>query len=489
MPVNTNNSTQYTLSDADRQALLEYLSKQKVSQSDAIKNALTSMGKDAAKDYGKYYLLSGGSPVATASEASQAAWNAGAGLGGLAPDAASATEASQAAWNAGAMGTEPASESLLGAAAPYLGGATALYGAYNTGKALQNGGKGIRSGMGTLGAGVGTILAPGLGTVVGAGVGNALGYGMDKLGLYHTSTKQRRKQRRNKLANDASNSWNAFASGENDAATQAEVKANMEKANAATADDYVGWWDDPNTEQNEWTWVNKKTPKSGFKQNDPNYQATLGSGDIMWMPTFFENIPEWANLSMEQRDKIANKALELGRAKEGGIKGNAGDLDISKDLWKGELGDYAKEVVGNNTSSNTSSNTTGDSTVANNTLTTTSTGRPIGVVGSIFYPGDGSKPIYIGNYNNANAVKQQLALAQANADLKRGNGWGNVATAFLAPYLGLGDFGKKDDNKKKDTGSIMTALLGGGGDNVSSGSSILDADLTGDIFGLGKSLF
>ena len=107
---------------------------------------------------------------------------------------------------------------------------------------------------------------------------------------------------------------------------------------------------------------------------------------------------------------------------------------------------------------NTSGNTSGFAT-----LTYGQQGYPIGVVGNIFFPGDGSKPIYIGNYNK----DKNISLANTLSKLKneRQNAYGNVAKNFLAAYLGLDG---KDDNKKKEVnnGLDWSQLFGSSNKNT-----------------------
>lgn len=470
------------------QQFQDYMNSQRTSPSDVIKRTIQDEAKNYVKGQAKDYVKG------QAKQYLGGLFGIGAGAGGsqLLPESAStgtvASTATSAVPEVTASTASTTGENLLpgtiesNAFTNLAGALAAAYGGYNSLKGLGKDGEDIRTNNAITGAGIGTMIAPGLGTVAGGAIGNATGYLADKFAhtknpivkagiamlnpisaiqgaLFHKTTAQRRAERRNKLAKDENNSWNVFANQASDSATQQEIKNNMEKAYANTADDYVGWYDDPNTANNEWTWVNKKSPEKGFKQNDINYQKSLGSGDIMWMPTFFENIPEWANLSMEQRDKIADKALQLGTSTERGIRGNAGDLDISKDLWKGELGDYAKQVIGGTDDSESGSAKMGSSEEAKtDALSTTNSGRPIGVVGSIFYPGDGSAPVYIGNYGNANAINNQLEQAKILAGLNKDNSYSNVFNAFMAPFMASPE--KKEDHpqKKNSTSDLMSYI-------------------------------
>lgn len=73
---------------------------------------------------------------------------------------------------------------------PYAGPLMAASGFYDGIRAWENGGKGIRGAGAQLGAGIGTMIMPGVGTAAGAAIGNALGYGLDKLGMFHKTTRQ-----------------------------------------------------------------------------------------------------------------------------------------------------------------------------------------------------------------------------------------------------------------------------------------------------------
>lgn len=462
------------------QQFQDYMNSQRTSPSDVIKktiqdeakNYVKGQVKDYAKSKAKDYLGSFFGGTGAAAGGSQ-----------LLPESASTATSAVPEVTATTAGENVLPGLMESNALTNIGGAlAAAYGGYNSLKGLGKDGENIRTNNAITGAGIGTMIAPGIGTAAGAAIGNATGYLADKFAhtknpivkagiamlnpisaiegaLFHKTTAQRRAERRDKLAKDENNSWNVFANKENDAATQEEIKRNMDKAYANTADDYVGWYDDPNTANNEWTWVNKKSPEKGFKQNDINYQKTLGSGDVMWMPTFFENIPEWANLSMEQRDKIADKALQLGTSTEKGIRGNAGDLDISKDLWKGELGDYAKQVIGETDESESGSAKMGSSEEAKtDALSTTNSGRPIGVVGSIFYPGDGSAPVYIGNYNRASQINNQLRQAEIMQRLGQQNSYSDVFNAFMAPFMASPEKKEEQPQKKNSTSDLMSYI-------------------------------
>lgn len=347
------------------------------------------------------------------------------------------------------------------------GAIAAAKGAYDTASSLDDGGKGLRSANSTLGGGAGMIIGGPLGAGIGAAIGNATGYLADKWDqdsnilkragiavlnpvsalqgmLVDKNTKQHQQFRRDRLSEQEDNSYRNFAELNNNSSTQRQVSKNLEKAYQNTDDDYVGWYDDPNTTENEWAWVNKKTPSDNFQQNNINYQKTLGAGDIMWMPDFFENIPEWANLTMEQRDKIADKAIKLGTSQNGGLYGNKGDIDINDDIWKGELGEYAKQVIDGTDDSNSGSNMVTGKTNALSEIN----GRPIGVVGNIFYPGNGEPPVYIGNYNRASAIDNQIARARVMAGLNKSNAYADIFNDFAAPFLA-------NDKKEKEPANLL----------------------------------
>lgn len=87
-------------------------------------------------------------------------------------------------------GVNVASAAGYKGAGAYAGPLMAAKGAYDTFGSWQHGGQGIRGSAAELGAGIGTMVAPGVGTLAGALIGNAAGYGLDKLGLFHKTTRQ-----------------------------------------------------------------------------------------------------------------------------------------------------------------------------------------------------------------------------------------------------------------------------------------------------------
>lgn len=107
--------------------------------------------------------------------------------------------------------------------------------------------------------------------------------------------------------------------------SSADIDALLAKAKGATADDYRGWWDDPDTEQNDWAWVNKLSKGAGTKHNAEGF-ATLGAGDVIHNPWFHENFEGWGNQSWDVRSQIAEEALRTGNP-----FGNKGNIDFRPD--------------------------------------------------------------------------------------------------------------------------------------------------------------
>lgn len=147
---------------------------------------LTPVLSQGMSSLGEYLYDSAGSAIGSAAPqvASTVAQTAPVAAEGLGLGAASAPygfltdgagTAIGTAADATAAGTVGA-ESFLGSAAPWLGAAGAVYGAYNYAKDFgeHTALSGALAGA-TTGAGIGTMILPGVGTLVGAGIGGAVG--------------------------------------------------------------------------------------------------------------------------------------------------------------------------------------------------------------------------------------------------------------------------------------------------------------------------
>lgn len=152
---------------------------------------------------------------------------------------------------------------------------------------------------------------------------------LGNFGLMEFSTKEKQRERSNMLA--ANNpGWAEHVALEADEGHASALEALMAKGRGETADDYVGWYDDPDTAKNDWLWINKIAPQEGDAdfRHDSDYFSKLGSGDVMWMPWFSENFGEdWHKTSWEARDKVAKALLEGGNpyGREGNIDFNPND--------------------------------------------------------------------------------------------------------------------------------------------------------------------
>lgn len=175
-----------------------------------------------------------------------------------------------------------------------------------------------------LGAELGSLAGP-AGVVPGAVIGGVVGAGAGVYNTFfgHETTQERQQKRASALAEKDPTFARYLNIAQNNGA---EIDQINQRAHAATPPDYKGWWDDPDTPGVEWIWVNKLKPEStgGEVKHDSQYFSTLGSGDVMWHPWFFENVPGWGDLSFEERDQIASWALQNGNP-----HGNAGNIDFN----------------------------------------------------------------------------------------------------------------------------------------------------------------
>lgn len=187
--------------------------------------------------------------------------------------------------------TPGASEGLLTSAAPYLGGAAALYGGYNLAKNFGHEGLagGAISGAGT-GAGIGTMILPGPGTAVGAGVGALLGAG---LSLFDRKTTKQIEQDRWKGLNGGTSADAAF------------------QANHPTGD--TGVWQTGEFAGKKWNFEDAKT----LAEKDPTqFRHVYGNYDT------FGN--DWSKYSPDQQNKIVSGLLNAGL-----YKSDHGDIIIT----------------------------------------------------------------------------------------------------------------------------------------------------------------
>jgi hypothetical protein len=129
------------------------------------------------------------------------------------------------------------------------------------------------------------------------------------------STKQYQQERIDKLLKTDPTFAKEYA---NRDAIKATVLGDQARASAATPADFRGFWDDPNTPQQEKIWLNKTG-------NIKDY-STLGGSDVAGMPWFKENIKGFSDKSLDERIKIADRALASGTA-----FGNKGNIDFKVD--------------------------------------------------------------------------------------------------------------------------------------------------------------
>jgi hypothetical protein len=186
------------------------------------------------------------------------------------------------ALNVASGGVNVASAAGYTSAAPYAGPLMAASGLYDGVRAWERGGEGIRGAGAQLGAGIGTILAPGIGTVIGGVAGNALGYGLDKLGLFHKTTRQVAQEHTEDL----------LKAGQDDAAYQSDVQGMREQFNAAPPD--------------------PSKPFAGkYSSWDEYKKAGLEAGDLTGV---YGNLkafgPEWANLTFDQRKAVTQGIID-----------------------------------------------------------------------------------------------------------------------------------------------------------------------------------
>ena len=273
---------------------------------------------------GGYWALNGGNSLA-ASEAANAAWNAGATSASNALNSGLAsTEAANAAWNAGATqaggglaaGTTPAT-STLASIAPYAGLAGAALGTYGMHNALKSGDKksGALSGLalgGCLAAASPLLLGTG---PVGWGVlgAAALGGGLGGYGLTSIAgSKNRWKEeqgRVGKLADKGVTGWK-------------ELQATMPKLTKGRSKGELVSIEEANKA------AGKHSNVDFAKTRDTKY---LKPEDIWGYSTFGEKFGnDWlGKFSEKQRRETAQQLLDAGAVSEG-----RGQIKVDWDKYK-----------------------------------------------------------------------------------------------------------------------------------------------------------
>ena len=192
--------------------------------------------------------------------------------------------------NAMGMGAGPLSAIATGT---YLGGKS-LYDQFITGEE-------DKSAQGKAGRGQAAISTGGLSEV-------ARLFGIGGLADRKT-TKEYQQERRLRLAEE-----NPLYA---DYLTRSEQFADSNRINQALAQEstpagFKGYWDNPETEENDMIWVNKQI-KSPDRWNE-EFFGSLGSGDVLHNMWFYENVPGYGDMSMQEKAAIADKALASGTA-------------------------------------------------------------------------------------------------------------------------------------------------------------------------------
>lgn len=228
--------------------------------------------------------------------------------------------------------------SMLGSAAPYLGGAQAAYGGYKTINALQNGGTGLRSGMTNLGAGVGTMILPGVGTAIGAAAGNAFGYGLKGNGWKNKAV----------LAAMGPIGWTALAA--KAAGVPIIHKTTGQRQIEATGDflkqgkDDATWQNYVQGMRGNYGTPGAKPKGNAFHGGDyatwEDYQkAGLDAADLTGVAGNLKTYgPQWSHLTDDQRRQITQANINSGVYKSS--KGDVGitDANIAKQNYDNVLG-------------------------------------------------------------------------------------------------------------------------------------------------------
>lgn len=264
------------------------------------------------------------------------AYTVGGGLLGQGATWLASKGAESMGWGAAKGTTTGATTGATGSSA-VGGGAGGVTGTESTGGLLGNGGFSLGSVVPAAGAALGAYLMADSANDIYKGKGTStksdIAWGINPLTAWaywpakfgglldHKSTKDYQKERQKALAK-ADPAYAKVRSILDDDSQQAIVKAAMDKAYAATDEGYRGWYDDPTTEQNDWTWVNKLSEGKHVKHNAEGF-ATLGAGDVINNPWFFENIPGWGDAAWETKAQIAEDAL-----RQGNPYGNKGFIDF-----------------------------------------------------------------------------------------------------------------------------------------------------------------
>jgi len=190
------------------------------------------------------------------------------------------------------VGAALGSETAADFAAPLM----AAKGAYDMYGAFQRGGEGIRTSGTELGAGIGTMILPGVGTLIGAGAGNLLGYGLDKLGLFHKTTRQVAQEHTGDLLKAS-----------DDPRYQTYVQGMREQYNAAPPD------------------PSKPFHGGQYGSFDEYKAAGLDPNDLTGVYGNLKTFgPEWANLTQEQRVAVTKGLIDAGL-----YESNKGEVEIT----------------------------------------------------------------------------------------------------------------------------------------------------------------
>lgn len=326
-----------------------------------VANYAVNKGVEAGVDYAAGTSTATGPTVA---EGAEAGWPAdvmaeGYGVG----------EGGTGAAGAGASETGGVS---VGQAAGAIGAAK---GAYDTYQGWEHGGAGMRTGLTTMGAGIGSMIMPGLGTAAGAAMGNAIGYGIKKKGwgnggwkndavlaaigpigwaalaakyagllTPHKTTKQRQGERFGALIKDWEEKGydpNVLGTAENSVFVP---RANTSYSSKGQKDlrvdpDFVGYYDDPSTDEVEHEWINNRFATS---RNVQDLKGDDIIGYVAWLEKYG---PEWLTAMPEsERIAIAEEALNRGLVSE-----HHGMIDIKDDpefdAWVAEQRAANKEGV------------------------------------------------------------------------------------------------------------------------------------------------
>lgn len=141
--------------------------------------------------------------------------------------------------------------------------------------------------------------------------------------LGHESTKERQAKRANELASKDSD-YASFMQASTDGADT--LAQSMERAKSSAPAGFTGWVRDPETGVTSWLNGNLDAVRAeiGEDQNDPRYLSALGSGDVLFMPWLFENIPGYGKLTASQKAVVCDYALKTGTQ-----HGNAGNIDFT----------------------------------------------------------------------------------------------------------------------------------------------------------------